>query len=97
MRLMAGTCARCGSSAIRQDRSLAGRSVCGACGLPVGSSWSPSTGGRRRRRGVGGHRRRLVLVLLLPAMALGAGGLLMHHQAVSFPPFLRPPSLPTPR
>lgn len=36
---MARPCPRCRSRAIKHDRSLGGRAVCGRCGLPVGSPW----------------------------------------------------------
>lgn len=62
------SCPHCGSWAVRSDRSLAGRLVCGRCGQPLtggGARRSP-----RRRSGRGPLRpstapRRWGLVLLL--------------------------------
>lgn len=41
---MARPCPRCRSRSIKHDRSLAGRAVCGACGLPLGSPGSGRAG-----------------------------------------------------
>ncbi|MFN5195106.1 MAG: hypothetical protein ACK5E6_11890 [Cyanobacteriota bacterium] len=61
-------CPSCGSWAVRADRSLAGRMVCGRCGQPLGGTVLPL---RRRRRFGLGQRLRLggwcwpLLLLLL--------------------------------
>ncbi len=53
-------CPHCGSWSVKADRSLAGRLVCGRCGLPLGAGQRPV---RPRRRS---SRRS-------PARALGQG------------------------
>ncbi len=44
------SCPRCGSWSVRRDRSLAGRMVCGRCGMPLGNAGGPAV--RARRSGV---------------------------------------------
>jgi len=38
-------CPHCGSWAVKADRSLAGRMVCGRCGKPLGRPGEPRAGG----------------------------------------------------
>ena len=91
---MARPCSRCGSTSIRQDRSLGGRSVCGACGLPAGTNWSPRRPGRGR--GATKRHRRWLLLGLLPLVGVSAGIVLMRRPQVP-QPWLTPPSAaPTP-
>lgn len=60
---MARPCPRCRSRSVKHDRSLGGRAVCGACGLPLGSPW-PGRANRSRAR----QRGLLVWLLLLGLM-----------------------------
>jgi hypothetical protein len=78
-------CPHCGSWAVKADRSLGGRMVCGRCGRPLG---------RDAERGVG--RPRLPLptrpcwgLVLLVAVAAGLAWL-----AESRPPASSPPAAP---
>ena len=70
-------CPHCGSWAVRSDRALAGRMVCGRCGQPLGrSGGSPGEG--RRGFGVnvklaGPQQALLILVGLLLISAVLAG------------------------
>lgn len=61
------SCPRCGSWSVRRDRSLAGRMVCGRCGMPLG----PGSGSRLATRPRGLAWRWLLpfgLLLLVSAM-----------------------------
>ncbi len=64
------SCPSCGSWAVRSDRSLAGRLICGRCGQPLtGTTSRPGgrrrSGGRRLRRSESLRRWGLLLLLLL--------------------------------
>ena len=61
-------CPWCGSRQIRQDRSLAGRAVCGSCGRPRqgGRGDAPPRGTTRRQRGRQQRQGRQLLLWLLP-------------------------------
>lgn len=72
---MARPCPRCQSRSVRHDRSLAGRAVCGHCGLPVGTPW-PSGAPLARA-----PRRSSRLAWLLPLVLAAGGGLLVAQPA----------------
>ncbi|MFM7674082.1 MAG: hypothetical protein ACKO5F_00470 [Synechococcus sp.] len=72
-------CPTCGSWAVRADRSLAGRMVCGRCGRPlIGTVVDLQQHRRRRRGGIWGwrpplprlRRRWWLLIALLAVSAL---------------------------
>ena len=88
---MARPCPRCKSRSIKHDRSLAGRAVCGNCGLPVGSAWSGQQRNSRARRG--GHPQaraaRRALTWLLP-LGLAAGLLYLAANPAAMRPWLHP-------
>lgn len=65
-------CSHCGSDAVRADRSLAGRLVCGRCGRPLQGSGLRKAQ-RSRRSGRSGRGRWLLLLLLLTATAVVIG------------------------
>ena len=44
------SCPKCGSWAVKADRSLGGRMVCGRCGEPLGAKVIPLRRSRRRQR-----------------------------------------------
>ncbi len=44
------SCPKCGSWAVKADRSLGGRMVCGRCGEPLGAKVIPPRRPRRRLR-----------------------------------------------
>ncbi|MCP9858886.1 hypothetical protein KBZ33_07370 [Cyanobium sp. Cruz-8D1] len=46
-------CPKCGSWAVRADRSLAGRMVCARCGEPLGIGRARRVASGTRRRGPG--------------------------------------------
>ena len=69
-------CPECGSWAVKADRSLSGRLVCGRCGLPLGVSAAPRTR-RPRSPGWPRWRRRGRPSLWLLVLALLAGGALL--------------------
>lgn len=68
---MGSPCQNCGSRSVRHDRSLGGRAVCGACGLPLGQRFSRGKAARRvRRRARGGSFWRVVFALVLIGVPL---------------------------
>ena len=87
-------CPRCGSLAVRADRSLAGRMVCARCGEPLGLGRARRVADGTRSRGQGGRSalvlpRRWRLWLLL-------GGLLVVSAVLASLPErrTRPPERP---
>ncbi len=70
---MARPCPRCKSRSIKHDRSLAGRAVCGNCGLPVGSAWTGQQRNSRARRGGQPQARAARALAWLLPLGLAAG------------------------
>lgn len=64
---MGSPCQNCGSRSVRHDRSLGGRAVCGACGLPLGQRFrrGRSTRGVRRRARRGSFWRAVFALVLI--------------------------------
>jgi hypothetical protein len=80
-------CPRCGSWAVKADRSLAGRMVCGRCGRPLGRGEDGGTpsGVLRSLRG-GQPRPWLALLLVLLGVAAGLAWLAEAPQRPVSPP-----------
>lgn len=73
------SCPKCGSWAVRADRSLGGRMVCGRCGAPLGGKVIPLHRPRRRgMRPATGHGPRLWWMALMALV--GVSGLLAALQ-----------------
>lgn len=75
VRRMANRCPRCNSTSVRFDRSLAGRAVCGSCGMALGLK-DISHAGRlpifRTRQGPKHQNAKIVIAWLIPASLLGS-------------------------
>ncbi|MBD2549879.1 hypothetical protein H6G65_09845 [Microcystis elabens FACHB-917] len=104
-------CPRCGSWAVRADRSLAGRMVCARCGEPLGLGRARRVADGTRRRGQGGRSalvlpRRWRLWLLLGGLLAVSAVLASVPERPTRPPERRgiepmrgvvlwPPTVPT--
>jgi hypothetical protein len=71
-------CPNCGSWSVRADRSLAGRMVCGRCGLPLAGRGSPGRRSRPQQRARNQPNPALTKLSpgwwgLIALLALGAG------------------------
>jgi hypothetical protein len=80
-------CPHCGSWAVRSDRALAGRMVCGRCGQPLGLAAGSRGRSKDRTFGVrlNGHQRLGLIVLGLVAISGILAGL-DHRTAPEQPP-----------
>lgn len=92
---MARPCPRCHSRSIKYDRSLGGRAVCGACGLPVGAQWvgrTSSTGAKRHGGRPASLRLGRALAWLLPLGLVAALlYLIANPRAITPSPSIRLP------
>ena len=65
-------CPHCGSWAVRSDRALAGRMVCGRCGQPLGLAAGSCHGSQRRTDGMGLNKRQRLRLIVLGLVAISA-------------------------
>ncbi len=80
-------CPHCGSWAVKADRSLAGRMVCGRCGRPLGRKLERSAGpGAWQSRRGGQTSRWWALLLLLLGVSTCLAWLAERRQQPPPPP-----------
>jgi hypothetical protein len=85
-------CPHCGSWAVKADRSLAGRMVCGRCGRPLGrGAAAPADRGMLRRLGALRARPWLPMLALLIGVSAALAWLADGRQQPFHPPG-RPPA-----
>ena len=65
-------CPHCGSWAVRSDRALAGRMVCGRCGQPLGHAAGSRGRGPRRTFGLALNLRQRLWLVVLGLVAISA-------------------------
>ena len=86
-------CPHCGSWAVRADRSLAGRSVCGRCGRPLQGVKAARQGAGRRRGGAFSRLRGAWRLGLLGVLAAAAALAALTPSAPPAPPGAAAPPL----
>lgn len=93
------SCPNCGSWAVKADRSLGGRMVCGRCGQPLGGQVIPlRRPGRRGRRGpllsLGRVRPWWLALGALLALSATLAGLETRRESLRTAPLPQRPVLP---
>lgn len=75
-------CPHCGSWAVRSDRALAGRLVCGRCGQPLGLAAGSRGRAQRPSVGIGLNERQRLGLIVLGLVAISAILAGLDHGAV---------------